>query len=86
MKDVFESFIAIRNLALMNCLIRMNLSLFTVKIFKKIDIKMFKVLNGENPPVENEIFCVRNEASYDFDKGRVFISLQLIPFSAVQKV
>ena len=56
MKDVFESFIAIRNLALMNCLIRMNLSLFTVKIFKKIDIKMFKVLNGENPPVEMKFF------------------------------
>ena len=47
---------------------------------------MFKVLNGENPSVENEIFCVRNEASYDLDKGRVFISLQLITFSAVQKV
>ena len=53
---------------------------------QKIGIKMFKVLNGENPSVENEIFCVRNEASYDLDKGRVFISLQLITFSAVQKV
>ena len=34
MKDVFESLLAISNLALMNWLIRMNLPPFTIKIFK----------------------------------------------------
>ena len=57
MKDVIESFIAIRNLALMNCLIGMNLPLFT--------IKMLKVFNGENPQILNEIFRIRDEASYE---------------------
>ena len=64
MKDVFESFIAIRNLALMNCLIRMNLSLFTIKIFK-LGMELFKVLHGENPQIVNEIFRIRDDISYE---------------------
>ena len=57
-------FIAIRNLALMNCLIRMNLSLFTIKIFK-LGMELFKVLHGENPQIVNEIFRIRDDTSYE---------------------
>ena len=32
---------------------------------QKLGIKMFKVLNGENPQIVNEIFRIRNEASYE---------------------
>ena len=38
---------------------------------------MFKVLNGKNPQIVNEVFRIRNEASYE---------PQQIPFSGVQKV
>ena len=44
MKDIFDSFIAIRNLALINYLIRMNLSLFTTKIFEKYVLNYSKLL------------------------------------------
>ena len=47
---------------------------------------MFKVLNGENPQITNEVFRIKNGKCMNFDKDHVFISLQLIPFSAVQKV
>ena len=47
---------------------------------------MFKVVNGENPQFFNEIFCIKMSPLMNFDKDHVFITLQLIPFSAVQKV
>ena len=31
----------------------------------KLGIKMLKVLNGENPQILNEIFRIRDEASYE---------------------
>ena len=53
---------------------------------QKLGIEMFKVFNDENPQIVNEIFHIRDRPLMNFDKDRVFISLQLIPFSAVQKV
>ena len=47
---------------------------------------MFKVVNGKNPEFVNEIFRIKMSPLMNFDKDHVFISLQLIPFSAVQKV
>ena len=47
---------------------------------------MFKVVNGKNPEFVNEIFRIKMSPLMKFDKDHVFISLQLIPFSAVQKV
>ena len=35
------------------------------KNIQKLGIKMFKVLNGENPQIANEIFRIRNEAPYE---------------------
>ena len=49
----------------MNCLIRMNLSLFTLKIFKKLAIEIFKVLNDENPQIVNEILRIRDKTSHE---------------------
>ena len=47
-----------------------NLRVFTVKNFEHFDtsflnIEIFKVLNGENPQIMNEIFHIRDETSYD---------------------
>ena len=47
---------------------------------------MFKVFNGENPQILNEIFRIRNEASYEPRQRSCFYYLQLITFSVVQKV
>ena len=40
-----------------------DLSLFTIKILKKLGIEKFKVLNGENPQTVNEMFRIRDEIS-----------------------
>ena len=32
---------------------------------QKLGIGMFKVLNGENPQIVNEIFRIRDETSYE---------------------
>ena len=32
---------------------------------QKLGIEMFKVLNGENPQIVNEIFRIRDETSYE---------------------
>ena len=53
---------------------------------QKLGIEMFKVLNGENPQIVNDIFCIRYETSYELRQGSRFHILQLIQFSAVQKV
>ena len=55
---------------------------------EKLGIDLFKVLDGENLQIVNEIsqFQKGMRTLMNFDKDRVFISLQLIPFSAVQKV
>ena len=48
---------------------------------------MFKVLNGKNPQIVNEVFRIRNEASYEpQQKSRFHIPSVIIPFSGVQKV
>ena len=43
----------------------MNLSLFTLKIFKKLGIEIFKVLNDENPQIVNEILRIRDKTSHE---------------------
>ena len=65
-----------RNIALKNSLTRMNLSLFTINIFK--------VLNVENPQWM-KFFVSGMRPLMNINKNRVFISLQLILFPAVQK-
>ena len=42
---------------------------------------MFKLLNGENLQIVNEIFCIRVRPLMYFYKDRIFISPQLILFS-----
>ena len=42
----------------------MNLSLFT--------IEMFKVLNGENPQIVNELFRIRDVTSYELRQSSCF--------------
>ena len=56
MKDVFESFIAIRDESV--CIHHQNV--------QKLGIKPFKVLNGGNPQIVNRIFRIRDETSYEF--------------------
>ena len=53
---------------------------------QKLFIEMFKVLNGENPQLWMKFFVSGMRPLMNFDKDPVFISLQLILFSAVQKV
>ena len=72
MKDVFESFIAIRNLALMNCLITMNLSPSTIKIFKNQVSKCATFSKGENPQIANEILRIWDEIAYELRQRSCF--------------
>ena len=39
---------------------------------QKVGIEMFKVLNGENPQIVNEVFCIRNETSYELRQRSCF--------------
>ena len=39
---------------------------------QKLGIEMFKVLNGENPQIVNEIFHIRDETSYEFRQRSCF--------------
>ena len=63
MKDVFESFIAIRNLGFDEWLDKDKSVSIHHRNIQKLGIEMFKVLNDENPQFVNEFFCIRNEAS-----------------------
>ena len=47
---------------------------------------MFKVLNGEPPNLWMKFFVSGMRPLMNFGKDWAFICLQLIPFSAVQKV
>ena len=79
MNYVFQPFIVIRNLALMNCLIRMKLSLF--------NIEMFNVLNSENTQIVNEIFRIKNEASYELrQRLRFHMTLVNTVFSGTESI
>ena len=63
MKDVFESFIAIRNIDFHEWLDKDKSVSIHHQNIQKLGIEMFKVLNGENLQFVNEIFFIRNEAS-----------------------
>ena len=79
MNYVFQPFIVIRNLALMNCLIRVKLSLF--------NIEMFNVLNSENTQIVNEIFRIKNEASYELrQRLRFHMTLVNTVFSGTESI
>ena len=39
---------------------------------QKLGIEMFKVLNGENPQIVNEIFHIRDETSYELRQRSCF--------------
>ena len=39
---------------------------------QKLGIEMFKVLNGENPQIVNEIFRIRDETSYELRQRSSF--------------
>ena len=39
---------------------------------QKLGIEMFKVLNGENPQIVNEIFRIRDETSYELRQRSCF--------------
>ena len=39
---------------------------------QKLGIEMFKVLNGENPQIVNEIFPIRDETSYELRQRSCF--------------
>ena len=40
--------------------------------YQKLGIEMFKVLNGENPQIVNEIFRIRDETSYELRQRSCF--------------
>ena len=45
---------------------------FHHQYIQKPGIETFKVLNGENPQIVNEIFCIRNEVSYELRQRLCF--------------
>ena len=42
------------------------------QIIQKLRIEMIKVLKGENPLIVNEIFCIRDETSYELRQRSCF--------------
>ena len=67
-----ESFIAIRNLAFIELLDQDESVSVHHQNIQKLGIKMFKVLNDENPEIANEIFRIRNEVSYELRQRSCF--------------
>ena len=61
MKDVFESFIAIRNIDFHEWLDKDKSVSIHHQNIQKLGIEMFKVLNGENPQIVNAVFRIRDQ-------------------------
>ena len=54
---------------------------------QKLGIEIFKVFNGENPQIVNEIFHVRDETSYELRQGSCFrIPLVNTVFSGTESI
>ena len=76
-ENVVQSLIAIINLALINCLIKLNLSLFTSKISKNLVSKRTKFLTEKTLKLWMKFFVSWMRPLNNFDKDRIFISFHL---------
>ena len=48
---------------------------------------MFKVFNSQNPQIVNEIFCIRNEASYElWQKSCFYIPSVIVISSSIESI
>ena len=72
MKDIFESFLAIKKCNFDELLDKNESVSIPYRNIQELRIKMFKVLKGENPQIVNEFFRIRDENSYELRQRSCF--------------